>query len=183
MARSAGPRASAIGPKPPVDRDDPGSEFFDLLPPLIGDDSPEVARQAIRAAQRLVRENFAPDLILALGRPELAEEAADAIARLGNTVVPTIADALKTEEVSVEVRRELPSVLLRIGTAEAEQTLVASLLEADGTIRHRIIASSTSCAPSVPTSASTRPLSNCCWPRRSPGTTVRIRCSGRCAES
>ena len=29
----------------------------------------EVARQAIRAAQRLVRENFAPDLILALGRP------------------------------------------------------------------------------------------------------------------
>ena len=39
------------------------------------------------------------------------------------------------------MRRELPSVLLRIGTAEAEQTLVASLLESDGTIRHRIIAS------------------------------------------
>ena len=47
----------------------------------------------------------------------------------------------RSEEVSVEVRRELPSVLLRIGTAEAEQTLVASLLESDGTIRHRIIAS------------------------------------------
>ena len=39
------------------------------------------------------------------------------------------------------MRRELPSVLLRIGTAEAEQALVASLLESDGTIRHRIIAS------------------------------------------
>ena len=56
-------------------------------------------------------------------------------------MVPTIADALRAEEVSVEVRRELPSVLLRIGTAEAEQALVASLLESDGTIRHRIIAS------------------------------------------
>ena len=115
--------------------------FLDLLPPLIGDEDIDVARQAIRAAQRLVRENFAPDLILALGRPELAEEAADALARLGDTVVATISDALRSEEVSVEVRRELPSVLLRIGTAEAEQTLVASLLESDGTIRHRIIAS------------------------------------------
>ena len=88
-----------------------------------------------------MREDFAPELILALGRPELAEEAADALARLGDTVVPTISDALRSEDVSVEVRRELPSVLLRIGTAEAEQALVASLLESDGTIRHRIIAS------------------------------------------
>ena len=61
--------------------------FLDLLPPLIADESIDVARQAIRAAQRLVREDFAPDLILALGRPELAEEAADALARLGDTVV------------------------------------------------------------------------------------------------
>ncbi len=115
--------------------------FAGLLPPLIADESAEVARQAIRAAQRLVREDFAPVLLLALGRQELAEEAAEALARLGNTVVPTIADALRAEEVPADVRRELPSVLLRIGTAEAEQALVASLLESDGTIRHRIIAS------------------------------------------
>jgi ATP:ADP antiporter, AAA family len=142
MARSAGPEGER-------DRTEAArligtiqeASFFDLLPPLIGDDSTDVARQAIRAAQHLVRENFAPDLILALGRPELAEDAADAIARLGDTVVPTVSDALRTEEISVEVRRELPSVLLRIGTAEAEQALVASLLESDGTIRHRIIAS------------------------------------------
>jgi AAA family ATP:ADP antiporter len=142
MARSAGPEGER-------DRTEAArligtiqeESFLDLLPPLIGDESTEVARQGIRAAHRLVRESFAPDLILALGRPELAEEAADALARLGNTVVPTISDALKTEEISVEVRRELPSVLLRIGTAEAEQSLVASLLESDGTIRHRIIAS------------------------------------------
>ena len=142
MARSAGPEGER-------DRTEAArligtiqeASFFDLLPPLIGDDSTDVARQAIRAAQHLVRENFAPDLILALGRPELAEDAADAIARLGDTVVPTVSDALRTEEISVEVRRELPSVLLRIGTAEAEQALVSSLLESDGTVRHRVIAS------------------------------------------
>jgi ATP:ADP antiporter, AAA family len=142
MARSGGPdgrrdRAEAARLIGAIQE----ATFVDLLPPLIADESVEVARQAIRAAHRLVREDFAPVLILALGRQELAEEAAEALARLGNTVVPTIADALRAEEVSVEVRRELPSVLLRIGTAEAEQTLVASLLESDGTIRHRIIVS------------------------------------------
>jgi AAA family ATP:ADP antiporter len=117
------------------------SALVDLLPPLISDESVDVARQAIRAAHRLAREELSPVLILALGRPDLAEEAAEAIARLGNTVVPAIATALRAEDVPVEVRRELPSVLVRIGTAEAEQTLVGSLLESDGTIRHRIIAS------------------------------------------
>jgi ATP:ADP antiporter, AAA family len=119
----------------------PDSAFVDLLPGLIADESVDVARQAIRAAHRLAREELAPELIQALGRSELADEAAEAIARLGNVVVPSIGEALRAEEVSVEVRRELPSVLLRIGTAEAEQVLVASLLESDGTIRHRIIAS------------------------------------------
>ncbi len=142
MARSEGPagrrdRAEAARLIGAIDE----ATFVDLLPPLIADESPDVARQAIRAAQRLVRDSFASVLIMALGRPELAEEAAEAIARLGNTVVPMIAEALRAEEVSVEVRRELPSVLLRIGTVEAEEALVASLLESDGTIRHRIIAS------------------------------------------
>jgi AAA family ATP:ADP antiporter len=43
--------------------------------------------------------------------------------------------------VPLEVRRELPSVLLRIGTPEAQHALVESLLESDGMVRHRIIAS------------------------------------------
>jgi AAA family ATP:ADP antiporter len=79
--------------------------------------------------------------MIVLGRPDLTEDAAEALARLGNAVVPTLSHALRSEEVPVEVRRELPSVLLRIGTAEAEQALVSSLLESDGTVRHRVIAS------------------------------------------
>jgi ATP:ADP antiporter, AAA family len=116
-------------------------DFADLLPVLIADDDAEVSRQAVRAAHRLAREDLAPMLLLALGRTEITDDAAEAIARLGNTVVPRIAATLRAEDVPVEVRRELPSVLLRIGTAEAEEALVASLLESDGTIRHRIIAS------------------------------------------
>ena len=43
--------------------------------------------------------------------------------------------------VPLDVRRELPSVLVRIGTVEAEQVLIGSMLHADPTLRHRVIAS------------------------------------------
>jgi AAA family ATP:ADP antiporter len=46
-----------------------------------------------------------------------------------------------SERVPLDTRREIPSVLLRIGTPEAERVLVEGLLQADGTLRHRVIAS------------------------------------------
>jgi AAA family ATP:ADP antiporter len=79
--------------------------------------------------------------MIALGRVDLTDDAAEALARLGSSVVPALSQALRSDDVPVEVRRELPSVLLRIGTSEAEQALVSSLLESDGTVRHRVIAS------------------------------------------
>jgi ATP:ADP antiporter, AAA family len=118
-----------------------GEDLLDLLTPLVTDQDVEVARQGVRAAHRIAHESLVPSLVVALGRQDLAEDAADALARLGDSVVPYLSRALRDETVSVEVRREVPSVLLRIGTTEAETALVASLLEADGTVRHRVIAS------------------------------------------
>lgn len=116
-------------------------ELLDLLPPLIADEEPDVARQAVRSAMRFQSHDLAGPLIPALGRPELADEVAEALVRLGEDVVPQLADALGDEGVAVEARRELPIVLLRIGGAEAERALIGSLLESDGSVRHRIIAS------------------------------------------
>lgn len=115
--------------------------FLDLLGPLIEDDDPDVARQAIRSARALVREELMPSLLIALGRQELADDAAGALARLGNLIVPQLEAALGDPHLSLESRREIPSVLLRIGTTEAERVLVEGLLQADGTLRHRVIAS------------------------------------------
>jgi HEAT repeat protein len=116
-------------------------DLVDLLPPLIADEDTEVARQGVRAADRIASEALAPQLLQALERSELADEAADALARLGDPIVPRLSAALRDETVAVEIRRELPSVLLRIGSEEAERALVGSLLESDGTVRHRVIAS------------------------------------------
>ena len=117
------------------------SDLVELLPALIEDDDLDVARQAVRSAYQAPHPALIPALLTALGRSELADDAADALARLGNEVVPEIARVLRDDDLSVEVRRELPSVLLRVGTRDAEQALVDSLLESDGTVRHRVIAS------------------------------------------
>ena len=115
--------------------------MFDLLGRLVEDDDPDVARQAIRSARSAAREELLPSLLVALGRAELTDDAAGALARLGNSIVPELATALASADVPIDTRREIPSVLLRIGTPEAEEVLVDGLLQADGTLRHRVIAS------------------------------------------
>jgi AAA family ATP:ADP antiporter len=112
-----------------------------LLPALIQDEHPDVARQAIRTAFAVAREEAAPSLLDALGRAELTDDAAAALARLGNSIVPLLDESMGSADVPLETRREIPSVLLRIGTPEAEEVLVQGLLQADGTLRHRIISS------------------------------------------
>jgi AAA family ATP:ADP antiporter len=118
----------------------PGT-FADLLRDLIADADAAVARQAIRSARVVGRPELLPPLIDALGRAELADDAASALADYGRSILPELDERLRDESVPVEIRRELPSVLLRIGTAEAEQILIQGLLAADVTLRHRVVAS------------------------------------------
>jgi AAA family ATP:ADP antiporter len=54
--------------------------------------------------------------------------------------VPRLKARLLDEAAPLEVRREIPLVLLRIGTADAERALADALLEGDATLRYRVIA-------------------------------------------
>jgi AAA family ATP:ADP antiporter len=118
----------------------PGA-FLDLLATLLRDEDEQVAREAIRAATAITRDELIEPLVAALDRSELVDEAAGALARYGNHIIPEIEQRLGDVETPPDIRRELPAVLVRIGTAEAEQTLIGSLLQADVTLRHRVIAS------------------------------------------
>jgi AAA family ATP:ADP antiporter len=115
--------------------------FLDLLGALIRDQNDTVARAAIGSAGAIAREELIEPLIAVIAKDELTEDAAAALARFGNAIVPDIERALRDESIPLDTRRELPSVLVRIGTAEAEQALIGSLLQADVTLRHRVIAS------------------------------------------
>ncbi len=115
--------------------------FVDILVPLIGDSDVEVARQAIAAAQDVTLPELVAPLIAALPRAELAADAARALAKYGDALVPDLERQLHDESLALEIRRELPMVLVRIGTPYAQQILLEGLLQPDVTLRHRIISS------------------------------------------
>jgi AAA family ATP:ADP antiporter len=115
--------------------------FLDLLDDLIRDADVNVAREAVRSARVIVREELIEPLMSVLGRDELTDDVANALARYGNSIIDEIETRLRDERIPLDTRRELPAVLVRIGTVEAEQALIGSLLHADVTLRHRVIAS------------------------------------------
>ncbi len=141
----------------------------------------EVAAQAIETARVLVREETVEALLDALGRPEVSDAAAGALARFGNTVVPEIARRLEDDRASLDVRRELP---VRPGADRHGRGRAGARSAACCTPTRRCATASsprsTSCGRCIRRSASTRRRSSCCWPPRSSATTAPTRCSGRC---
>jgi len=118
--------------------DDPPAS---ILTALIGDPDLDVARQAIRAAQARRVGGCVDALLAALARPEVADEAVAALAGFGQPVVSLLEDALADTTLPLDSRRELPAVLVRIGTPDAGRALVAGLLDTDAPLRQRVIAS------------------------------------------
>jgi AAA family ATP:ADP antiporter len=87
------------------------------------------------------RAEFAPELLARLGHPELSDDAERSLGALGDAVLPPLRDLLFDPAASLEVKREIPAVLVRLGTPEAQRTLMESLLHHDPTLRHRVISS------------------------------------------
>ena len=156
--------------------------FVDLLPALLADSDLDVARQAIRAAPwSCVREELIDALIGPSAGPSSPTMPPRRSRGSGTPSFRSSRAAIATT-CPLEVRRELPSVLVRIGTVEAEQVLIGSMLHADPTLRHRVIASLNKLRTVHPEFASIRQSSSSCWRRRSSATTARIRCSARLQE-
>ncbi len=115
--------------------------FPDLLVRLIADEDPQVALQAINAGAPATRDDLIEPFMQALRRPEVTDDAARALAQYGNAIVPELKRRLHDADAPVEIRRELPAVLVRIGTPLAQQVLIEGLLQVDVTLRYRIVAS------------------------------------------
>ena len=113
--------------------------FNDLARALIGDADLEVAGHALRSAPPA--DELIPAIVKALASPDLAADASAALARFGERILPHIERLLPDETVPIEIRRELPGVLVRIGTPAAEQVLMESLLQGDAIFRFRVVSS------------------------------------------
>ena len=115
--------------------------FDPLLSNLLADPDPVVAREAIHSAGKLRKRRLVPELLDGLAHHELRAEAAKALGEFGDSIVGALRDHLADTSLAIEVRREIPGIMVRIGTLAAAQVLMENLLESDTTLRFRIISS------------------------------------------
>jgi ATP:ADP antiporter, AAA family len=113
--------------------------FDPLLSNLLADPSPVIAREAIHSAGKLSKRRLVPDLLDRLAHHELRAEAAKALGEFGDSIVGTLRDHLRDSSVAVEARREIPTIMVKIGTPAAAQVLMENLLESDTTLRFRTV--------------------------------------------
>jgi AAA family ATP:ADP antiporter len=113
--------------------------FDPLLSTLLADADTAVAREAIRSVGKLRKRRLVPDLLDRLSHHELGGEAAEALGELGNTIVGALRDHLGDPSVAIEARREIPAILVKVGTPAAAHVLMENLMESDTTLRFRII--------------------------------------------
>jgi ATP:ADP antiporter, AAA family len=113
--------------------------FVDGLRALLADPNPEVARAAVRAAVRHGSPLFIDALISRLGDPGVRDEIGEALAAGGDAALTALVRSFGEPATPPEVRDALPGVLERFASPEAAALLADHLLEADGTLRLRIL--------------------------------------------
>jgi ATP:ADP antiporter, AAA family len=115
-------------------------DYFEThLERLLADSDKEVVRHALRSMSILGKLKLAPLAVQRLADPELSEDAIEALAGFENTVLDTLCGYLNDGELRIELRRMIPEVLLRIGTAQSARALADEILQADSVLRYRII--------------------------------------------
>jgi ATP:ADP antiporter, AAA family len=115
-------------------------DAFDAqLRALLHDEDAEVARHAIVAVGMLRKRALVPDVIERLREPLVVPDAMEALATFGDSIAGTLRDYLADGSVPRAIRRELPELLMRIGSVGAQLVLVDMLTERDTHIRFRVI--------------------------------------------
>jgi ATP:ADP antiporter, AAA family len=98
-----------------------------------------VVCEAIRSVGMLRKRRLVPELLDRLANRELAATAIEALGRFGESIVGALRDQLCDPSVPIEARREIPRVLLTLGTPSAANVLVDHLMESDTMLRFRTI--------------------------------------------
>ena len=128
------------------------------LKTLLEDEDVEVVRAAMFAAGRLKKRQVSERLIEHLSNPALAPAATEALKQLGDRIVGTLRDYLTDTHMPMDVRREIPAVLLAIGSRAAQAVLNESILDRDVVLRYHVIAAINKLGQAHPDRAANRKL-------------------------
>ena len=113
--------------------------FDPLLSRLLADSHIHVVCEAIRSVGLLRKRRLVPELLDRLADPRLAPAAAQALGSFGDSIVGGLRDHLCDSAVPIQARREIPGVLVSLGTPAAASVLLDNLLQRDTTLRLRTI--------------------------------------------
>ena len=106
---------------------------------MIADEDPEVASHAVAAAASASRADLVPAIATRLEDDAVRRAAQDALIAFGPPALAPLARLLDEPRVPLALRREIPDIVARIGTEAGSSLLVHHLLEADVTLRLRVI--------------------------------------------
>ena len=118
-------------------------DFGPMLPQLLADSDDEVVREAIRSAGKLRKRRLVPDLIDRLKDRRFVPDVTEALARFGDSIVGSLRDQMSDPEVPMAVRRDLPALLASTGQQSASHALMEHLLDADASLRLRVLSALT----------------------------------------
>lgn len=113
-----------------------------LLVPLLYDDDPTVAEEAMRSVRALRAGDFSfvPTLVALLRHRRLKKAARDVLVSYGEPVVPVLTHFLNDPDEDLWVRRHIPATLARIDGQASLDALVAAVPGAtDGFLRFKIV--------------------------------------------
>ena len=116
--------------------------FRRLLIPLLYDEAPEVAQEAMESVQASGASDFVfvPTLVALLRNRQLKARAREVLASYGEPVVDVLAHFMRDPDEDIWVRRHIPTALAHIPSQKSVDVLVAAFEETDGFLRFKIIA-------------------------------------------
>ncbi len=114
-------------------------DFASYLFQLLEDDDPAVLQEAVRTAVVLRSRQFLPLLITLLGNPEVRDVTVEALVHIGQDIQDSLQDHLSDPNVAVEIKREIPELLVLVAGRDACNALTANLVQTDNVLRFRII--------------------------------------------
>ncbi len=117
------------------------------LTALLWDRDPAVQRAALRASGRSADPRLLPQVASHLAMPEFREAAAQALLRVGEPALPTLAAAYLRSAGDAELRLEILGLEEQIGGSGLRESLRARLMDPDPAVRRRVIAALARCPP------------------------------------
>ena len=118
-------------------------ELPDVFDPLLGsllrDPAIPVVREAVRSVGELRKSELASALVECLSNTALCQDAARALAKVGDPAVALLRDCLADSSCSNEVRQLIAPILVSIGSPEATNVVLDNLFERDSAVRLQMI--------------------------------------------